>query len=301
VRRVGLVLLIVVLAPLTAYEAWSQGPRLGQVDVDLAFARRLLDDGDFPSAVVEFQRVLVTELDDSVAFQAWTGLALSQFSAGSPEQAGLALRVAEDHAPTSLLRDETRILRGTMDLAVGNTAQATLRFLEMEEIAEDAGIRSRSRFLAGVGAVRLHRWAQARELFTRFFSETPPTDSAQFRHLDSLLARAAKHRGRSPTIAKWLSTLLPGTGQFYAGDWLNGLNAMVLNGAAGYWLVGSVQDGIAADAVLKTVLVQGRYYLGNRYQARVRTERRNDCDADRLSVEADRLARAAVGSFPRAP
>jgi hypothetical protein len=240
-------------------------------------------------------------LDDSVAFQAWTGLALSQFSAGSTEQAGLTLRVAEDHAPTSLLRDETRILRGTMDLAVGNTAQATLQFLEMEEIAEDPGVRSRSRFLAGVGAVRLHRWAQARELFARFFSETPPADSAQSRQLDRRLARAAKHRSRSPAIAKWLSTLLPGTGQFYAGDWLNGLDAMVLNGVAGYWLVGSVRDEAAVDAILKAVLVQGRYYLGNRYQAQVRTERRNGRDDDRLSVEADRLARAALGSAPAKP
>jgi hypothetical protein len=301
VRRVGLVLLLATLALLMAGEARSQSARPGRVDAELAFAGRLLDDGDFPSAAVEFQRVLVAELDDSVAFRAWTGLALSQFSAGSPEQAGLALRVAEDRAPTTRLRDETRITRGTMDLAAGNTAQATLQFLEMEETAEDPGIRSRARFLAGVGTARLHRWAQARELFTRFFSETPPADSAEFRRLDRLLAHAAKHREKSSAVAKRLSTLLPGTGQFYAGDWLNGLNAMVLNGVTGYWLVGSVQDGAAADAVLKAVLVLSRYYLGNRYQAGVRTERRNDRDADRLSVEVDRLSQAAVGSAPPAP
>ena len=300
-RRAGLVLLLAALALPTARPAWSQGARPGRVDADLAFAGRLLEDGDFPSAAVEFQRVLVAELDDSVAFRAWTGLALSQFSAGSPEQAGLALRVAEDHAPTPLLRDETRIMRGTMDLAAGNTAQATLQFLEMEGTAGDPGIRSRARFLAGVGAVRLHRWAQARELFTRFFSETPPADSAGFRRLDRLLARAAKHRGRSATVARRLSTVVPGAGQFYVGDWLNGLDAMALNGAAVYWLVGSVQDGAAADAVLKSVLVLSRYYLGNRYQARVRAERRNGRDADRLGAEADRLARAAVGSAPPVP
>jgi hypothetical protein len=289
-----------VFAVLAAQETRSQGMLHDPIDFNLVLAERLLEDGDFPSAAVEFQRVLVAELEDSVAFRVWTGLALSQVSAGSPEQAGLALRVAEDRAPTSLSREETRILIGTMELAAGNTAQATLQFLEMEETAKDPGIRSRARFLAGLGAVRLHRWAQARELFTRFFSETPPADSAQFHRLDSLLAHAAKHRERSPVIAKRLSTLLPGSGQFYAGDWLNGLNAMALNGVAGYWLIGSVQDRAAADALLKTVLVLSRYYLGNRYQASVRTERRNERDGGRLSVEADRLALAAVGYAPAA-
>ena len=72
-----------------------------------------------------------------------------------------------------------------------------------------------------------------------------------------------------------MSTILPGAGQVYVGDWRGGLNALVLNGALGFLTVDAVLDGYYMDAALWGGLIFWRYYRGNTFRAGQAAEQSN--------------------------
>lgn len=72
---------------------------------------------------------------------------------------------------------------------------------------------------------------------------------------------------KSPRVAQWLSTFLPGTGQIYAGKLANGLISGAISAAVCYLLVDSIREERYVDAV-GICLIGSPFYLGNRVNAR---------------------------------
>ena len=73
---------------------------------------------------------------------------------------------------------------------------------------------------------------------------------------------------RSPKLAKLFSTFIPGTGQIYAGKYLQGAIGLALNGALAYLFFYSLSESDLAEASVIYTLVWARYYWGNRKLAR---------------------------------
>ena len=72
---------------------------------------------------------------------------------------------------------------------------------------------------------------------------------------------------KSGEVAKLLSAILPGAGQVYVGNWRDGVNALLLNGALGFLAVDAVLDGHYVDAALWSGFIFWRYYRGNTFRA----------------------------------
>jgi TM2 domain-containing membrane protein YozV len=72
---------------------------------------------------------------------------------------------------------------------------------------------------------------------------------------------------KSKECAFFLSLVLPGAGQVYAGDLGQGINALAVNGDAGTLIVLSIIDGYYLDAGIIFLYVFARYYQGNLYYA----------------------------------
>ena len=72
---------------------------------------------------------------------------------------------------------------------------------------------------------------------------------------------------KSTGKAKLLSTVLPGTGQIYAGDWRDGLNSFVINSLAGSLFILDIIKNNYSDAILTCFFVFRPFYSGNRYNA----------------------------------
>jgi hypothetical protein len=103
-------------------------------------------------------------------------------------------------------------------------------------------------------------------VFQVYFDEIPSAAGAAA-EIDALFLDALNRSQKSEKAARLLSTFLPGLGQTYAGDWKNGLNALLLNGVLGYITLDAAIERDYDDALLSFFFLFYRYYAGNRYRA----------------------------------
>ena len=99
---------------------------------------------------------------------------------------------------------------------------------------------------------------------------------------------AIKKPRKSGSVAKILSTILPGSGQIYANNWTDGFNALILNGLFGYTSFSVAKSGNYRDASFLTLFLWMRYYLGNRNNAKkiaYQVNRKQDLAFAQLIVE----------------
>ena len=103
------------------------------------------------------------------------------------------------------------------------------------------------------------------------------------------ITRAQNYRGKNPKLALGLS-FVPGMGQFYAHQWKDGLNALVLNGAL--WTVSawSVWHLNFFDFFILEMDADYRFFRGNLYNAQKDVYIYNDAQTEEiLSVIYDSL------------
>jgi len=92
-----------------------------------------------------------------------------------------------------------------------------------------------------------------------------------YSHQASLLVQESRQglnlSRRSPQLAKWLSTFLPGSGQIYCGKIGQGLISAILNGTLGYLTIKAIRDQRYYEGSALYLFVWSRYYWGSRYNA----------------------------------
>ena len=158
--------------------------------------------------------------------------------------------------------------------------------------SQSARLRQRARFLRGVTYLYQFRWEQAQSVFQAYFAEIPNAEAAT--EINALFSEAINLSQKSEKVAGLLSTFLPGLGQAYAGDWKNGLNALLLNGVLGYITLDAAIERDYDDALLSFCFLFYRYYSGNRYRAVEAAQTFNDRE-NRRHVE--RILQALSAQF----
>ncbi len=145
----------------------------------------------------------------------------------------------------------------------GNPQFAKIELLGIPDGVEDSLFRYQN-FLLGVEAFSVYEFEQSRTSFKAAVSHD--TIKARLK-IDSLFDALAGIRHPNPRTARLLSMIIPGAGQFYAGDIKNGINSFLLTGA--FIALGitvalnySILDGIAS-----AVPWFQRYYMGGYQRA----------------------------------
>ena len=67
---------------------------------------------------------------------------------------------------------------------------------------------------------------------------------------------------RSPYLARWFSGIVPGFGQIYIGDWKQGINSLLINGAFGYLTINALIAKRYIQSATIFILGWNRYYFG---------------------------------------
>nr|MBC8555805.1 hypothetical protein [Candidatus Brocadiales bacterium] len=123
--------------------------------------------------------------------------------------------------------------------------------------------------------IQKNRWLEAQQALNRLSAHCVSlTQNSSFIELQGLLNSAQNQKYKSPEIASWISTFRPGAGQVYAGDIKDGVNAFLLNAAFFYTGWSFIANGAWYELVT-TAMIGQRYYLGNRYRARLIAEKNN--------------------------
>lgn len=117
---------------------------------------------------------------------------------------------------------------------------------------------------------QLQRWDQAAEISRRYGAELGNTGDP-YAKLPKL---------KSKDKAQWLSTFIPGGGQFYAGKPLEAIVTIVIQGAAIYFGVTSFIDHYYLSAWLVGAGIFGSFHLGGVRRSEALVERYNQGKAN---------------------
>lgn len=233
-------------------------------DVTLSLAEDLAGLGNSEAAVTEYKRFICFSTDSLAIGDAYRSMSRVLRDAGDCPGAIVALRRSMLYTTSDSLRAELRIETGILLIASNQSSAAEIELLRVVTFCRFAACRHRALFFLGVCRLYRQDWQGARAAFAQAIDTAHESRRGI---VDSLLAPANLPHMLSPNLAGWLSSILPGAGQFYCADWRNGANALVINSVTGYLLVSSILSGNIQDVLLPYVSLFQRYYWGNRTRA----------------------------------
>lgn len=186
------------------------------------------------------------------------------------------------------IRSEIEIDLAVTYLAAGNYSAAEFQLINTSMYSRDIEIRKRAVYFLGIAALYNHKWDAAQKHFNDYFELCPDPDlKAEF---ESLFQDMRKRKSKSPSLAMWLSTFLPGSGQYYVGDYENAFNAFALNGVFAYWIGSRLLLKDWGNALLIWHFLARRYYFGNRYHARrIAREYNENLEREKIDTILDAL------------
>lgn len=250
----------------------------GVQDKALEIAEKFFNSENYYDAITEYRRYIFfnsEKKDDSISYTHYK-IGLAYRNQGKWDESLNALRRSIQTANTEHIRDERKIDLAVVLVACGNYSAAEFYLIKVEMFSNIPELRQKAAFFRGVSAIYSFKWEQARNAFKIYFNNHPERKYAELgKKLDFLLDKAQNLKYKSPKLAKILSTILPGSGQIYSGDWCNGINALAVNTATGYLLVNDLIKRRYLDAIFNSLFLFERFYRGNRYHAEESSKKYN--------------------------
>ena len=248
-----------------------------EADEALRLADALFNLQSYDESITEYKRFLFFNPDDEHNGYAYYKIGLAYRAGHHWEKAVEALKTSIKLTDNGKLRDERTIELGITLIASGNYSLAQLELLKVSEFSQYQFMKREAYYFQGVTYLYMYNWEGALRAFETYYANSSEQgNSEEAKKINDLLIEAQHLPYKSVTLAKTFSTVLPGTGQIYASDWRNGLNAMAINSLTAGILLNAVIKKKYQDAALIFLFLFQRYYLGNRYQAAESVKKYND-------------------------
>lgn len=243
----------------------------------LSLGRHLASRGSYDAAITEYKRFLFFHSDDTGIGEVYYNIGLAYRAQGLWTEAITSLRTATYLAMDDEVKSEYQLELAVTLIAAQDYDLARLELIKVTMRAPSAQLYRRALFLQAVAHIYQFRWEEAREALRNYTTDE---------RLDMLFDVAVDIPLKSARLARGLSTILPGAGQVYVGNWRDGVNALLLNGGLGFLAVDAVLDGYYIDAALWGVFIFWRYYRGNTFRA--------GHAAEQFNLQASRRAADAI-------
>jgi TolA-binding protein/TM2 domain-containing membrane protein YozV len=222
-----------------------------------AFAQSLFAAGEYYRAIGEFQRFLFFQPGHPLTSEAQLTIGLAFFCGERWLQAFEVFRRITRTASDNAMRQEAALWMAETHARGGDQMEAIRLFQELIRQYPDSRIAQRAAYLIGWGYVRQRRWIEARDAFAQVDAASPYHASGE--RMAAALATPPELPHRSPTVARVLSTVLPGAGQIYTGHTLDGLIGLGLHGALIAGTIGGVGAGLEGAAGIGAFFTWGFY------------------------------------------
>ncbi|HIE28881.1 TPA: tetratricopeptide repeat protein [Candidatus Poribacteria bacterium] len=242
----------------------------------LLYADTLFDDNDFDGAILEFKRYIFYNPQSNVLDYALYRIGQSYYYSQRPINAQKSFeRLLKDY-PQSPLRLYTRFMLGKTFMDNEDFPRARKEFHLITKSNIDKKLSAQAKYLEAWSYLSERDWysavAEFRKVgqfqpFTSFEGSPDNPLSIKAERLANETLASIRLSRKSPTLARWMSTFLPGSGQIYAGKITNGLISTAFNAAFIYLLVDSLRDKRYVDAV-GVYIIGARFYWGNIYNAK---------------------------------
>lgn len=231
------------------------------------YAEQLFESGDYQAARLEYKRLLFHRPDTEFRDIADYRVAQSYYYQNQPERAEhLFHEFLVDH-PNSPFRFRSQLMIGQLHFDAGAYSVARTTLFELLRSNEDREVGAAAHYLRGWCYIYTSDWnkaiAELRQVDTRQ-TDTPHGKNAP--QLADILLKKTPLPHKSPQIAGWLSTVVPGSGQLYAGRIREGVLAAVLGGTFIYLVADAIRERRYVDGA-GISLVGLQFYWGNRVEA----------------------------------
>ncbi len=234
----------------------------------LLYAEHLFDQQAYPSAILEYKRFLSyhpgADRSDFVRFR----IAQSHYYQEERELARRMFKEFTDIYPNSPLYLHAQLMLGKTYFNTEDYSTAQAVFFQIVNADGDDRVAAQAQYLRSWCYIHEPNWLKAIAEFRKVqqFQSNSPLSQLSTQLADRTLANTPLPI-KSPKLAQWLSTFLPGSGQIYAGKVGNGLISTVINAAFFYLLVDSIREERYVDSV-GIYLIGSRFYWGNRLDAK---------------------------------
>ena len=243
-------------------------------DEALRLADWLLEQGHYDEAITEYKRFILFSSEDEQVSYALYRIGLAHRAGRDWQEAIDALKASVRATQNAEVADERRIVLATTLIASGNYNLARLELFRVSEFSKDQSLRHRATYFDGIASLYMFDWNAVENAFGGFYSEYAGGRMAdRAAEINSVLLEA-RQSYKSVGLARFLSTILPGSGQMYAGDWRDAFNSLALNSLAIGLMANAIYREDYTDAALISSIFM-RYYMGNRYRAEVDVRKHN--------------------------
>ncbi|MFM9946507.1 MAG: hypothetical protein ACKV1O_01085 [Saprospiraceae bacterium] len=227
------------------------------LEESLHFAREQVAAGNTSLALKSYQRVLFFS-GERYREECQRQLAALYADLGDFERSTFYCDLLYQSAGTDSLRYEALFSKTGMLMLQHQYKKALLELLSLPKNMPEPWL-SRKQLYLGAAHFGIREFDLARADLLPLFSPTDLEGRAEF---ERLMRQAERVSRKSPKTARVLSMILPGAGQFYAGDYKNGINSLLLNALLGYWFVSTGISYTFVDAAATVTPWLFRYYGG---------------------------------------
>ena len=239
------------------------------------YADRLFDQGAYRAAILEYKRLLFYHPDTSKVDLVRYRIGLSYYRQGNQALARQKFEEITQNFPESPLYLHAQLMLGRTYFDAKNYSTARATFFHVANAETGGKTAAQARYLRGWCYIHEQAWFKAISEFRSVQQLQPDTPLSQVSaQLADMTYANTPLPFKSPRLAQWMSTVLPGAGQIYVGKLKNGLISSAISTAVFYLLVDSIREERYVDAV-GICLVGSRFYLGNRDDARKWTVEHN--------------------------
>jgi hypothetical protein len=251
-------------------------------DMALRHAGLFLEAGFYEEAITEYKRYVYFNPSDELASDAYYKMARAYTDQNRWDDAIFALRQSIHTSICDSVKQEREIALAATYIAGRRYSLGEILLLKILTYTDYPYLKQKALVLHGVACLYSAKWEAAQSSFDAYFQEQP--EPALQADIDTLLREARNFFYKSPDDARGLSTLIPGLGQFYVGDYKNALNAFLLNGGLAAWMIYKLWHGYLGDVYVIYYFLFRRYYYGNRYHAQRLAHEYNE-NLDAIQVE----------------
>jgi hypothetical protein len=246
----GALLLLLAVAPTLS----------GAEDLALIQAERFFDAGQFDAAITEFKRFIFFNEGLPETIRAEVRIAACYRNLGQWRDAIAWYERSSTESNGEQERIDAELAAAVVEIAAGSLSAAEFRLLSLRRFASREVLEARDALYLGIAYLLSDRTEEA---FLELAAYGQSLSETQREALSREIARSRSVSRRVPHTARLLSTFIPGAGQMYDGNILDGLNALVVNVAAATLVIWAVVSGSYAEAVLAFTYLVRRYYEGN--------------------------------------
>jgi len=236
----------------------------------LQLADRYYQAQNYETSLTEYWRFLCFHADHPYAFYAWYKAGMANKHLENWEAARQLFRQALRYDIATTYREKIRYQLALTYFAQSDWDLAQLELFKLSRQDTVGTVSNTAHLFYALALIYKNDWLAASEAISNASASFPQQEEILLRlrqveqHLNHLNQFSPR---KSPQLAKWLSTFIPGSGQIYAGKWWAGTNAFCLNLGTSYWLLDTLLAGHYRDGLLIFLFVWERYYRGNRLHA----------------------------------